>query len=71
MMLCISKRWVQPLCIGFPNYWKKISVTIHGLDHQRAKWGKLSSRYIISGEKNAVRFVDEIIALSQGVMNYF
>lgn len=30
---------------------KRISVTVHGLDHQRAKWGKFASRYIICGEK--------------------
>lgn len=50
---------------------KRIVVTVHGLDHQRAKWGKLASTYIMLGEKNAVRFADEIIVLSQGVKDYF
>lgn len=50
---------------------KKIIVTIHGLDHQRAKWGRLASTYIMMGEKNAVRFADEIIVLSKGVQDYF
>lgn len=50
---------------------KRIIVTVHGLDHQRAKWGKLASTYIMLGEKNAVRFADEIIVLSQGVKEYF
>ena len=50
---------------------KRIVVTIHGLDHQRAKWGKLAKTYIMMGEKNAVRFADEIIVLSKGVQNYF
>lgn len=50
---------------------KKVIVTIHGLDHQRAKWGKLASTYIMMGEKNAVRFADEIIVLSKGVQDYF
>lgn len=50
---------------------KKVIVTIHGLDHQRAKWGKFASWYIRSGEKNAVRFADEIIVLSKGVQDYF
>lgn len=50
---------------------KRIVVTVHGLDHQRAKWGKLASTYIMWGEKNAVRFADEIIVLSQGVKEYF
>lgn len=50
---------------------KRVIVTVHGLDHQRAKWGKLASTYIMLGEKNAVRFADEIIVLSEGVRQYF
>lgn len=50
---------------------KRVVVTIHGLDHQRAKWGKFASAYIMMGEKNAVRFADEIIVLSSGVQQYF
>ena len=44
---------------------------MHGLDHQRAKWGKLASTYIMLGEKCAVKFADEIIVLSEGVQEYF
>jgi glycosyltransferase involved in cell wall biosynthesis len=50
---------------------KKVVVTVHGLDHKRIKWGKFASWYILSGEKNAVRFADEIIVLSKGVQKYF
>ena len=50
---------------------KKCIATIHGLDHQRAKWGKLASTYIMLGEKCAVKFADEIIVLSEGVQEYF
>lgn len=50
---------------------KRIIVTIHGLDHQRAKWGKAASAYILQGEKNAVRYADEIVVLSEGVRRYF
>ena len=50
---------------------KRVIVTIHGLDWARAKWGKFASCYIKSGEKNAVRFADEIIVLSPGVQEYF
>ena len=46
---------------------KKIIVTIHGLDHKRAKWGKFASKYIMMGEKNAVKYADEIIVLSESV----
>ena len=50
---------------------KKCVATIHGLDHQRAKWGKLASTYIMIGEKCAARYADEIIVLSKGVQKYF
>lgn len=50
---------------------KRVVVTVHGLDHQRAKWGRLARTYIMMGEKNAVRFADEIIVLSDGVRQYF
>lgn len=50
---------------------KRCIATIHGLDHQRAKWGKLASTYIMLGEKCAVRFADEVIVLSKGVQDYF
>jgi len=50
---------------------KKVIVTIHGLDWQRAKWGGLATRYIKFGEKIAVKFADEIIVLSKGVQDYF
>lgn len=50
---------------------KRCVATIHGLDHQRAKWGRLASAYILSGEKMAVRCADEIIVLSKSVQKYF
>ena len=50
---------------------KKVIVTIHGLDWQRAKWGGLATRYIKLGERIAVKFADEIIVLSKGVQDYF
>ena len=50
---------------------KRCVATVHGLDHQRAKWGKLASTYIMMGEKCAVKFADEIIVLSKGVQDYF
>ena len=50
---------------------KKVIVTIHGLDHQREKWGKLAVLYILLGEKSAVKFANEIIVLSVDVQNYF
>lgn len=50
---------------------KRCVATIHGLDHQRAKWGRFASWYIRFGEKCAVKFADEIIVLSENVRKYF
>lgn len=50
---------------------KRCIATVHGLDHQRAKWGKFAKAYIMLGEKIAVKFADEIIVLSEGVKSYF
>lgn len=50
---------------------KRVIVTVHGLDHMRAKWGRFASWYLMQGEKNAVKYADEIIVLSEGVRDYF
>ncbi len=50
---------------------KRCIATIHGLDHQRAKWGRFASWYILSGERCAVKYADEIIVLSENVQKYF
>ena len=51
---------------------KKCIVTVHGLDHRRAKWKNgFGSKYILFGEKVAVKYADEIIVLSKGVQDYF
>lgn len=60
------------LACGIPKFFgKKVIATIHGLDHQRAKWGRFATAYIMRGEKAAVRHADEIIVLSKGVQDYF
>lgn len=50
---------------------KKVVVTVHGLDHQRQKWGRFASAYIMWGEKAAVHHANGIIVLSKGVQDYF
>lgn len=50
---------------------KKIVVTVHGLDWQRAKWGNFASYVIKLGEKMAAKYADEIIVLSENVRRYF
>ena len=51
---------------------KRVIVTIHGIDWQREKWkAGFGSKFIRQGEKNAVKYADEIIVLSKGVQKYF
>lgn len=50
---------------------KRCICTIHGLDWQRAKWGRLAKAYILLGERCAAKYADEIIVLSDGVRQYF
>lgn len=49
----------------------KIIVTCQGLDWQRNKWGKTSSRLIYMGEQAAARFADAIIVVSEELQSYF
>ena len=50
---------------------KKVVVTIHGLNWKTPKWGKLAKSIIMLGEKNAVKYADEIIVLSKQMESYF
>ncbi|MDU3520886.1 MAG: glycosyltransferase family 4 protein [Clostridium saudiense] len=60
---------VIPIIKAFSK--KKVVVTIHGLDWQRAKWGGFATKYIKFGEKMAAKYADEIIVLSENVQCYF
>lgn len=47
-------------------------LTSGGLDWSREKWKSgFGSKFIRQGEKNAVKYADEIIVLSKGVQDYF
>ena len=51
---------------------KRVVVTIHGIDHKREKWkGGFGAKFILFGEKCAVKCADEIIVLSKAVQDYF
>ena len=58
---------------GLPKmFGKRVVVTVHGIDWQREKWKSgFGSKFIRQGEKNAVKYADEIIVLSKGVQDYF
>lgn len=49
----------------------KVVVTCHGLDWQRAKWGKFSTRLLKMGEQAAVHFAHEIGVVSEDLKHYF
>lgn len=51
---------------------KRVIVTVHGIDWQREKWKSgVASKFIRRGEKNAVKYADEIIVLSKEAQDYF
>ena len=58
--------------LWLPHFLKrKVVVTIHGLDWQRAKWGNFASFVIKFGERMAAKYADDIIVLSDNVKQYF
>lgn len=58
--------------IALPRLFRKRCIaTIHGLDHQRPKWGRAARFYIILGERAAARWADEIIVLNPEIKRYF
>ena len=50
---------------------KKVVVTVHGLDWQRAKWGRFARNYLKFGEFITGHFADEIISVSKNLAEYF
>lgn len=48
----------------------RIIVNIDGLEHRRAKWGKLARWVLRSSEAMAVRFADVVVADNKGIQDY-
>lgn len=79
LRVCFGSFDVVHIHAEGPAFWsflpkifgKRVIVTVHGLDHKRAKWGGFASWYIMQGEKHAVKYADEIIVLSKEVKKYF
>lgn len=46
-------------------------VTVHGLDWQRAKWGRFARRYLQACESFSVRFPNATIVVSQVLQDYY
>lgn len=49
----------------------RVVVTCHGLDWQRSKWNRASSRLLRLGESAAVRCADGLIVVSEELRSYF
>ena len=61
-----AAMWIPKL------FGKRCVATVHGLDWQRAKWGKgFAAKYIKFGERMMVKYADEIIVLSVSAQEYF
>lgn len=79
LRVCFGSFDVVHIHAEGPAFWsflpkifgKRVIVTVHGLDHKRAKWSGFASWYIMQGEKHAVKYADEIIVLSKDVKKYF
>lgn len=50
---------------------KKVIITVHGLDWQRAKWSKLAKLYLKFGEYITGKYATKIISVSNHLRNYF
>ena len=49
---------------------KRMIINIDGLEHRRAKWGKLAKTFLKLSEKMAVRYADVIISDNKGIQDY-
>ncbi|WP_027628985.1 glycosyltransferase family 4 protein [Ruminiclostridium cellobioparum] len=50
---------------------KKVVCTVHGLDWQRGKWGRLASAYLKFGEYAAAKFSHKLISVSKNLADYY
>jgi glycosyltransferase involved in cell wall biosynthesis len=50
---------------------KKVVVTVHGLDWQRAKWGRIARAYLKICEKAAIFFPHKTVVVSNKLEKYF
>ena len=49
---------------------KRLIINIDGLEHQRAKWGKLAKKFLKFSEAMAIKYANVIIADNKGIQNY-
>jgi glycosyltransferase involved in cell wall biosynthesis len=68
LILGVSGCIILPLIRLFSK--KTLCVNIDGLEHRRAKWGKLARKFLKISEKIAVRFADVAIADNKAIQEY-
>ncbi len=57
---------------SFPHLRKtRTVVTVHGLDWQRGKWGRLAAWFLRECERPAIAFPDRTIVVSKALQEYF
>lgn len=61
---CLFLPVLKTFCKG------KIIVNIDGLEHRRAKWGKMARKVLKTSESLAVRFADVIVSDNKGIQDY-
>ena len=50
---------------------KKVICTVHGLDWQRDKWGRIARSYLKFGEYSCAKFANKVITVSETLVDYF
>lgn len=53
-----------------PFFRKRLIINIDGLEHRRAKWGKLARWILRTSEAMAVRYADVIVSDNKGIQDY-
>ena len=64
---------IGPALLSWMSWWSgaKTVVTVHGLDWQRAKWGKVARFFLQIGESAAVCFPDQTIVVSKHLKRHY
>lgn len=68
LVLGVSGCLILPLFRLFCR--KRLIINIDGLEHRRAKWGRLAKSFLKFSEKMAVRYADVVISDNKGIQDY-
>lgn len=68
LVLGVSGCLFMPVLRAFSK--SKIIVNIDGLEHRRAKWGKIARWVLRTSEAMAVKYADIIVADNKGIQDY-